>query len=552
MRGVTSAASAAVLGALLAAWPAAAGSAPPVAADAVRITLGDAQAVHSEVLIDRFGMLADGHGFAGLPPFDFTFVRDGNALVPLVRTPVANDVSGWELIVSPGRWLAGEGSPARRAEIPFALKERNADCLHYGVLSVDTGTHGTSAMAGFRIASETCQYLQFNADGRYRAAVAARTLPGRDAVIAAWRAERAARLPVRPIAALASDYPGTDPAAFGSAAEVDPAAMTAYGFVIDGRHYVSACGTRDGSYAYCDSMPLPSYSLAKSLFAGLALMRAEYLYPGARGAPIAGLVDACRGNPAWQGVSIEHALDMATGNYASATPAADEDAAIASEFFLAEEHAAKVRAACNSYARRAAPGTRWVYHTSDTYLAGTALTAYIRQHGGPGLDLYDDLVVAPLWKPLGLSPLTFATRRTYDAARQPFAGWGLSFLRDDIARLGLFLGRDRGRVHGKTVLDEALFAATMQRDAADRGLPADFPGMRYNNGFRALDVAPYLGCSEPTWVPVLSGFGGIIVILLPNDSVYYYFSDGGQHRWMAAARAAHGIRPLCHGGREAA
>ncbi|MDZ7768435.1 MAG: hypothetical protein U5K38_04885 [Woeseiaceae bacterium] len=167
------------------------------------------------------------------------------------------------------------------------------------------------------------------------------------------------------------------------------------------------------------------------------------------------------------------------------------------------------------------------------------------EHGYPDADLYEDLVVRPLWQPLALSPLTRVTRRTYDDARQPFTGWGLALLRDDIARIGLFLNRDDGRIDGVTVLDPALFDAAMQRDPEDRGLPTGVPGLRYNAGFWAYDVAPHIGCPRPVHVPLMSGYGGIIVTLFPNGMVYYYVSDGGTHRWLAAAREAHRLRSFC-------
>lgn len=510
-----------------------------------RVRLHSAIRGGSRVFTDRFHLLDPGEGFPGLPPFDLSLQAVDGELVPAIRTPVANDTSPWELIVSPGRAWRDAGEAADRAAIPFALKEKNADCLHYGVLTFMYDSAGARSPASFLISSETCMYLQFDAWGAYDVDVTPATPTNNDAIAERYRIERDGRLETRPIGVLEDDYPGGDPTRFGSPDEVNPAEMTTYGLVIDDRHYVGDCRTRRGDYPYCDGLPLPSYSLAKSLFAGLAMMRAERISPGAADALIRDHVAACREVDAWQGVTIGHALDMATGNYDSLEPLADEDAMIASEFFLADLHATKIAAACNAFPRRSVPGERWVYHTSDTYIAGTALASYLRGHVAPGLDLYTDIIVEPLWVPLGLSPLSHATRRSNDDIQQPYTGWGLSFLRDDIARIGLFLGRDRGRIRGKAVLDEALFAAAMAPVEDDPGLPADIQGMRYNNGFRVLDVAPYLGCSEPTWVPVLSGYGGIIVILLPNDTVYYYFSDGGSHRWMSAARESNRIRPFC-------
>ncbi len=504
-----------------------------------------------DIIADRFDILSSASTPVTLPVFDFLFVHDQGELLPTLRTPQANDHPLWEWIVSPGRVWREPGEAMDRAMIPFALMERNANCLHYGVFTFRYDERNVSQVAS-QVSSETCHYLQFNARGLHRAesATGVEATIGADAdepvgTNHARRQELAARLPTRPIDTIATDYPGADPSAFGSTDEVPLEAMTAYGVVIDDVHYVSACRTRHGPYPNCDDMPLPSYSLAKSTVASLALMRAERLYPGARNAEIRDYVAACSDIPAWQGVTIGHALDMATGNYTSDAYERDEDRAVDSDFFIAETHRVKIRHACNAYRRKAEPGTRWVYHTSDTYLAGTALAGFLREQGDPDADLYDDLIVRPLWQPLALSPLIRVTRRTYDDERQPFTGWGLALLRDDMARIAVFLNRDNGRINDKTILDPALFDAAMQRDSDDRGLPTGVPGLRYNAGFWAYDVAPHVGCRQPVHVPLMSGYGGIIVTLFPNDMVYYYVSDGGTHRWLAAAREAHRLRSFC-------
>ena len=71
-------------------------------------------------------------------------------------------------------------------------------------------------------------------------------------------------------------------------------------------------------------------------------------------------------------------------------------------------------------------------------------------------------------------------------------------------------------------------------------------GYRYNNGFWAHEIGGNLsGCSGEQWIPFMSGYGGITVLVLPNGSAYYYFSDDDTYLWMDAAVASHGIRSLC-------
>ncbi|MGB4859714.1 MAG: hypothetical protein WBP11_10335, partial [Dokdonella sp.] len=35
-------------------------------------------------------------------------------------------------------------------------------------------------------------------------------------------------------------------------------------------------------------------------------------------------------------------------------------------------------------------------------------------------------------------------------------------------------------------------------------------------------------CDKPTWIPFMSGFGGILVVMLPNGAVWYSAADDGE------------------------
>jgi len=43
----------------------------------------------------------------------------------------------------------------------------------------------------------------------------------------------------------------------------------------------------------------------------------------------------------------------------------------------------------------------------------------------------------------------------------------------------------------------------------------------------------------------MAGYGGIIVAQFPNNTIYYYFSDGDSFSWRRAAMAADLIRSFC-------
>lgn len=504
-----------------------------------------AQSNNVKILVDELDLVVpDRPGFAELPPFDFAFVQDSDLLVPARQGPIVSQHEWWDFVLRPGRVWDEEGDKGfSRAAIPFALKERREDCIHNGLMSFLFDNGGRVSNVAFQISNQTCRYLKFEMRGLLRASYSPGQVAEGAVATALVSANRASRLPQRPISQLQDDFVGAKSDQFGSIEEIDPKDMTVYGFVIDGIHYVGGCDSSYGKYPYCNDMALPSYSTAKSLVGGLGLMLMERAYPGTANAQLSDYVPECGDD--WRGVTVENALDMTTGHYNSSAMHADEDSAINSRFFLHNDHATKIDFACNEYPRKSDPGEHVVYHTSTTYLAGTAMNNRLKSIIGADADFFRDILVEKVWKPLRLSQLAQATRRTDDAVAQPFTGFGLTLLRDDVAKLAQFIGVDDGVINGLEVLDERLFDAIKQRIADDPGMQAEIEYIRYNNGFRSFDVSSYLGCENPTWLVVLSGFGGIIVAIMPNETAYYYFSDGNVHRYLHAVRESHSIRSMC-------
>jgi beta-lactamase family protein len=479
-----------------------------------------------------------------LPAFDFAFVQSGPALIPLERGAVRTEHTEWEFVLEPGRvWDQDGDRGLTRAALPFALEERNANCMHNGVLTFLFGDAGRISNVAWEIGQETCFYFKFDAWGESRARYLAGPVAAKAELIARHQRELAGRVPTRPMAQLAVDHPGADPGEFGSPLEIPAEDMTLYGLSVDGVHYTGGCATRFGPYPYCDELDLPSYSLAKTLVGGLATMRAAQLDSTVLAATIGSLVPECAGR-GWDDVTIAATLDMATGHYNSDAREHDEDGDDMDPFFAAEDHASRIRFACTHYPRKADPGTTWVYHTADSYLLGTALAAWERRRSGPAADFFDALLIGPIWHPLGLSPAVDVTRRARDASAQPFTGYGLTLKRDDVVKLAQFMMQG-GRIGNEQVIDAAMIDAALQRDPAQRGLPAASAEVRYHDGVWGWNAAAALGCTQPAWVPFMSGYGGIQVVMFPNGIVYYYFSDGGVWAFARAARAADRIRPFC-------
>lgn len=461
--------------------------------------------------------------------FDYGFVQHGDALIPERRGPIPSSHAWWEVILEPGRvWDEPGDNGYTRAAIPFSLTQKNANCTHNGVLMVLFKDDGIVERAAMQVSSETCLYLQRDLWGWLQADYTPQPIAPAADLVAAYGREVAARLPTRPLSALASEFDGIG---IGKLATAPLRSGTRHGVFYKGIHYVSNCPTRHGDYPYCEVLDLPSYSVAKSAVAAVALMRMEKLQPGTAMKPIGPYVPAsgCR-TEAWADVTLLNLLDMDTGHYDSATYMADEDAPKITALFNPTDYAHKLAFGCEAYPRREAPGKRWVYHTADTFLLGVALDNVLKQQPGrAGQDIFSDMIDADVYAPLRLSPTARTTRRTYDAVAQPFFGWGLFLHADDLAKLGRFLGPDRGSIDGEPLLDAALLDQAMQRDPARRGLQAaHLENFRYQHGFWARNLQTELGCQQPTWVPFMSGFGGILVVMFPNGAVWYSAADDGE------------------------
>jgi hypothetical protein len=499
---------------------------------------GGFRAVHDPW--DRSGEI--GEPLRHLPAFEFEFVRRGSDVIPLVTGVQRSTHPYWEILLLPGKtWQVAGDDGWTRVALPFTLQERAANCTHNGVMSWLFRGDAVSRVA-YQVVSETCGYFKADLWGVVDAEYIPADLADEAApVIARVDAHRASRLPVQSLERLADDHPEIDATKLGVGDGIPAEDISVLGLVVDGIHYRSDCPTRQGPHPFCTSLPLPSYSTAKSIFASAATMRLEQLYPGVSGRSIASLVDECD-QAKWRDVTIEDALDMATGNFESADFEVDEDSPAHEDFVFADRHADKIEFACNHFPRKAEPGTTFVYHTSDTYLVGVALQRFLDQRGGG--DVYDSVLLEPIWRALNLSPQLDVSKRTYDDESQPFTGYGLTYEADDIVRIAKWLA-DGGTLDGEPALDTALLEESLQRLPGVSGLRAGSDDLYYNNGFWAYDAGPSLGCAEPVWVPFMSGVSGITVAMFPNGVVYYYFSDSYVFRWQTGREAAHAIRPLC-------
>lgn len=465
-----------------------------------------------------------------LPEVDIEFVQNGSHLIPVERGKVVTAHPYWDYIVSPGRvWDENSDSGYSRAAFPFALSEKNANCVHNGTISFLFDNSGAISKAWYQVTAETCLYFKGDFWGQLNATYTTGFVANSAQIQADYIQEVSGKMPTKDISALAVDYPGFDLSTLTSGISD----ISMYGMVINGTNYASGCDTRYGVYNFCQWLRVPSYSTAKSIVGGMGMMRLTEKYGS--GVPNLLVKDyvpessASAGN--WTNVTFNNTLDMATGNYRFSTYERDEGSTQMAGFFAAETYSDRIAEAF-SWGNKSTPGSTWVYHTSDTFIVTQAMEGYLQSQEGSSADIFD-MLVNDVFAPIGIGPGAYTTLRTSDNNWQgrPFGGYGLWLIQDDVAKLATLLNNDSGAHSGVQLLDTTMLAATMQENSADRGLPTANQPFYYNNGFWAHEFTTGDGYACNFWTPFMSGYGGISVIMMPNGSTFYVFSDNGDFNW---------------------
>ena len=481
---------------------------------------------------------------AQLPEFNYEFVQSGDYFVPLQRGLIITDHPIWNYIIEPGRiWREKSDGEYSRVSFPFSMVWKGSNAIFNGVMSFLFNDQGISKV-WYQTTQETSISFSIDLWGQLDAVYHPEPVPNSEQVRSAFEDELSQRFLTKPIEQLAVDYPQVDISQFGQG--ISKKHLTYYGFVINGVNYVSSCPTRYGEYAYCEYMRAPSYSTAKSTFPSLALMRlAQKHDPEAADLLIKDYVPEYADSPGdWSTVTFDHTLDMATGNFRSAGYMVDEEHFDTDPFWNEEYYAERIAAAFN-WPNGDDPGKQWVYRTFDTFIVTRALQNYLQSVEGPQADIFEFLV-EEVFIPIKVGPGAHTSARTRDDnwQGQPYGGYGLWWIPDDLAKIANFLNVDKGAVGNEQLLHPDYLAAALQLDPADRGVDIDSRS-KYNNAFWARIYDQQEGFECEFWAPQMLGYSGIVVVLMPNGSSYYYASDNREFTWFGALTESNKIKPHC-------
>jgi hypothetical protein len=490
------------------------------------------------------------HGCLALPEtrpgFSVAFFTHGEHLVPVVRDILR--LPG--IILSPGRvWSEPGDGGLSRASFPFVVTDGGAS--HNGLA---TFLYDNMWVSGLRwqVIQENVPWRVTKLDSWGQAPMTYR--PGQIAHEAAWRAWFAAELrhqtPIRPWSALpvSSGAPWLE----GFDGDTAPDDLKASGMIVDGVIYLRGCETRWGPYPYCRQMRHGVFSVTKSLGAAVTLLRLAQIYGDqVFDLKIKDYVTVTAAHDGWERVTFADALNMATGigdNWPQREPnhpLADE---LSSPKFFRWARARTAKAkldATFSFGKYPwGPGEVLRYNSVHTFILATAMDSFLKRQAGPQAQLWD-MVVADVLQPLGIFSVPILHALEADGGRGiPLLESGLYPTIDDVAKLTTLL-QQGGRHQGRQLLRPTKLAEALYKTPA-LGLPSGMDN-RFGTGRYQLSCwsVPYRTRSGCIFhIPYLSGWGGNIVMLLPNGILAFRLADGDHYDVDTMVLAGEAIRPF--------
>lgn len=516
--------------------PAALSSAIPIAGT---LRLPETSIV-SDLSFNLEAVIHSGYSPARFPAVDLRLVSDGADLIPLDRGLLAAWPFGgsyWDVIVGPGRvWREQEDGGWSRAALPLTLASRKEGQARNCVATFLYDATKTSNVF-VQCSQENAAPSAFT-PGDMRVHIAAEFEPATsfdfDDEISAFRAEREDRYPVRDW----SELPALDPTSvlsdFNEGASA-PGVRSFSGLIVDGVLYREAPPTRHGPYPFPDDMRHGVHSITKSLAAGLSMLYfAERYGDDIFDTLITDLIPEAVGLPGWQGVTLEHVLNMATGT-------AGEDAGAVSFVFRPDGAFETLEFIADIGDAPPFPGMEFSYATTHTFVLSFALQRLVESREGPDAQ-YWDLVQKDVLDPIGVFnlPMQFSLEMSGESG-VPTLGVGAFPTADDVAKI-VQLYLDEGVHDGVRLL-----SARRTREALNRTTWPGYQVSQYTNYQHSFwlftATSSVYGCSyRPS---MMQGFGGNHVVFTPGGVVGIRLKDDDDYSIAPILRAAEKIRPSC-------
>ena len=489
------------------------------------------------------------------PGVDIEFVTHENYLVPTERNIIrdSDGKSFWQILVDPGRiWSEPGDKGFSRASFPFSLTSTIENETYNGLATFLFNDHQVSHLR-YQVVRQLTPYFVktwFVAVGHEKVTYTAGAVRNQKAFQRAFARELADRTPLRPWSELVDKY---DPKIMGKIdGSINPDRILSSGFIVDGVIYAKPCRTPYGDFPYLYEMRHGMWSVTKSM-AGMvtALRMAQKYGDEIFEYKIRDYLNVTATHDGWDEVTIGHALNMATGIGAGSdkiTPNSITDGYLADTkeydaWYVAPSNNEKLSYVFRNPNKPWGPGVHARYRDRDAYTHSAAQASLLRSKEGPDVDLWA-MMLEEVYRPIGIHHLTHnQTIETDGKPVVPHSGWGLYMTLDDIAKISKLL-QNEGMHEGKQLLSKAKLAEALYQ-TKKRGLPTGgsnkFGKTTYHMSLWHSSYRTESGLL--TSVAEMHGWGGILVMLMPNGISGFRIGNGG-YQSLEFHDAANHIRPF--------
>ena len=458
---------------------------------------------------------------------------DAGDLIPadrgIIRRPIAaRTASFWEIIAGPGKtWSLTEGNRAgwSKAAFPISLVQSQEGEAWLGLASFEYKDDQVTPLQVQFSSDSAGGFLFWDPDFDVTAwaevpatfDIAAKIDVA--AVTADFNAERAARLPLKPLDELGD-------AIKGAAGRLDPVRTLAVAVLHEGTLYMNPVTTPFGIHPYPQEMRVGVWSASKSLIPGMAAMRLAQKYgPDFLDKPIVSYFTegdefaypSAAARERMDKVTIRNALNMQSGMGPDGYDA-NWNAKSTNTYQWSYSYALadQIRHYFNQEPNPnvAGPGQKMVYMDQDMWIATLAMQRFLQSKEGADSTVLN-MLETEVYAPIGAPHFVSGTNYTPDGSIGfPFSAWGALPTIDTLARAGQLIANGGKGPDGGQILDPALVAGLSA--SPDYGLA--YWRTVAKRGDTILNV------------PGMRGSGGNIVLSLPNgDAIVVLGRDDYNH-----------------------
>jgi CubicO group peptidase (beta-lactamase class C family) len=308
-----------------------------------------------------------------------------------------------------------------------------------------------------------------------------------------------------------------------------------FAMLMDGDLYVQPTITRSGPHPWPEWMHHGVYSVTKTMALGVSMLYLAQRYgDGVFDELVTAHVPELTNHPGWQNVTFHHVLNMVTG-----VTGAERGAAI-SPFIMARSAEEKIDSIKSFADAPAAPGGEFAYFSTHSFVLSYAMNNFVQSREGPTAN-YWQMVKEDVLEPIGIKYLPISQSfEAFPEQRVPTMGWG-SYPDVDAAAKVAQLLQDDGQFQGQQLLSLAKTREAM-RKTANPGYETGYPGERYFHSVWTVRTSTG-NCSID--VPLMSGYGGNHVMMLPGGLSVIRFMDAEDYDVGPTVRAVERYRTSC-------